>query len=80
MSDRRLEQVSARLVRLLRDDPPRRGSPLALDRWLLSRLSREEVELVLRAEREYGEEAMAEWLGELLVEAGVVSRPLAVAV
>jgi hypothetical protein len=80
MSDRRLEQVSARLVRLLRNDPPRRASPLTLDRWILSRLSREEIELVLQAEREYGEEAMAEWLGEILVEAGLASRPLAVAV
>jgi hypothetical protein len=79
MSDRRLEQVRARLVGLLRIDPPARGSPLALDRYVLARMSREEIEVMLRAEREYGEEAMSEWLGEILVEAGVVTRPLPLA-
>jgi hypothetical protein len=79
MSDRRLEQVRARLVGLLRCDPPARSSPLVLDRWVLSRLTHEEIEVMLRAEREYGEAAMTEWLGEVLVEAGLVpySLPLA---
>lgn len=73
MSDRRLEQVRVRLVGLFRIDPPQRGTPL--DRWVLARLSREEIEVMLRAEREYGEEAMAEWLGEILLEAGFVRAP-----
>jgi hypothetical protein len=79
MSDRRLEVLRARLVGLLRIDPPPRGSPGALERWLLSRLSREEIEVMLRAEREYGERAMWEWLGELLLEAGVAPRALPLA-
>jgi hypothetical protein len=79
MSDRRLEQLRARLVGLLRIDRPPGDSPGALERWLLTRLSREEVEVMLRAEREYGEQAMWEWLGEILVEAGVAPHPLPLA-
>jgi hypothetical protein len=79
MSDRRLEQVRARLVGLLRSDPPARSSPLVLDRWVLSRLTREEIEVMLRAELEYGEAEMSEWLGELLVEAGLVPPALPLA-
>lgn len=73
MSDRRLEQVRARLVGLLRRDPPPRVSGLELD-WLLSRLSREEVDVVLQAAREYGDDEMSEWLGEILLEAGLARR------
>lgn len=79
MGDRRLAQLRARLVGLLRIDPPPRGSPAALERWLLTRLTRDEVEVILRAEREYGDEALREWMGELLVEAGVAPRPLPLA-
>lgn len=76
MPDRRLDDVRAKLVRLLRSDPPGRG-PLALDRYVVARFSRDELEVMLRAEREYGERAMSEWLAEVLVEAGVVPLRLA---
>jgi hypothetical protein len=79
MSDRRLAQVRARLVGLLRTDPPARVTAAALDSWVVARLSREEVEVLLRADREYGEDAMSEWLVEVLVEAGVVPCPLPLA-
>jgi hypothetical protein len=72
MSDHNLEQVRGKLVRLLRSDPPANGAPLALDRYVVSRFTRDEIEVLLRAEREYGEHAMSEWLGEILVEAGVI--------
>ena len=74
MPDRRLDEVRSKLVRLLRSDPPPADAPLALDRYVVARCSREEIEVMLRAEREYGETAMAEWLAEVLVEAGLV-RP-----
>jgi hypothetical protein len=72
MSDHNLESVRGKLVRLFRTDPPAKGAPLALDRYVLARFSREEIEVLLRAEREYGEHAMSEWLTEILVEAGIV--------
>lgn len=79
MSDRRLEQIRARLVRRLRSDPPASGSPLALDRWVLAHLSREEIDVIVRADREYGGAAMSEWFGEALVEAGLSARALPLA-
>lgn len=78
MPDRRLDDVRAKLVRLLRTDPPGRG-PLALDRYVVARFSRDEIEAMLRAEREYGEHAMSEWLAEVLVEAGILPVPLRLA-
>ena len=79
MSDHRLDQVRGKLIRLLRLDPPAKGAPLALDRWVVARFSRDEVEVMLRAEREYGERAMSEWLTEILVEAGILPVPLPLA-
>ncbi|HEX9401444.1 MAG TPA: hypothetical protein VF912_15145 [Anaeromyxobacter sp.] len=79
MSDRRLDTVRSKLVRLLRIDPPASDAPLALDRYVVARFSREEVEVMLRAEREYGEAAMSEWLGEVLVEAGLIRPSLRLA-
>jgi hypothetical protein len=79
MSDRSLQQLRVRLIGLLRLDPPARGSQGGIERWLLARLSREEIEVMLRAERVYGERAMWEWLGEVLVEAGVAPRQLPLA-
>jgi hypothetical protein len=79
MSDHSLERVRGKLLRLLRSDPPARGVPLALDQYVLARFSREEMEVLLRAEREYGEHAMSEWLSDLLVEAGIVPVPLPLA-
>jgi hypothetical protein len=79
MPDRALELVRTKFLRLLRTDPPPESATLALDAWALARFSREEIEVMLRAEREYGERAMSEWLGELLVEAGLVRPPLRLA-
>lgn len=79
MADRALDQVRTKFLRLLRTDPPPGGATLALDAWALARFSREEIEVMLRAEREYGERVMSEWLGELLVEAGLAPHPLRLA-
>jgi hypothetical protein len=73
--------VQRRLVSLLRSDPPFRpaqaGAPrAALDRWLATRLSREELHVLFRLEELYGERALAELLAEVLVEAGVVGQRL----
>jgi hypothetical protein len=78
MSDPRLEAVRSKFIRLLRRDPPL--GALALDRYVAARFSREEIEVLLRAEREYGEAAMSEWLAEVLLEAGIVRPPLRMAV
>jgi hypothetical protein len=45
----------------------------------MERFSRDEIEVMLRAEREYGAAAMSEWLAEALVEAGVIPRALPLA-
>lgn len=74
MSDPMLETVRSKFIRLLRRDPPR--EPLALDRYVASRFTREEIDVLLRAEREYGEAEMSEWLAEVLLEAGIVRPPL----
>lgn len=79
MPDRRLDEVRSKLVRLLRTDPPAPGAALALDRYVVARCSREDIEVMLRAEREYGEATMSEWLAEVLVEAGVVRPSLRLA-
>jgi hypothetical protein len=79
MSDRRLEDLRARLVRMFRSDPPVQVSPLVLDRWLLTRLSRAEIELLLAAEVQYGPAAMSEWIAEVLVDAGVTTPALPLA-
>ncbi len=79
MTDRALEAVRRKFVSLLRVDPPfrvqrGRGAPV-LDRWIADRFSHDEVQTLFRHEREYGEEAMAEWFAEALLEAGVASAP-----
>jgi hypothetical protein len=79
MSDHSLDPIRGKLIRLLRSDPPAKGAPLALDRWVVGRFSREEIEAMLRAERLYGEHAMSEWLTEILVEAGLLPVPLPLA-
>jgi hypothetical protein len=79
MPDRRLDEVRSKLVRLLRTDPPAPGAAFALDRYVVARCSREDIEVMLRAEREYGEATMSEWLAEVLVEAGVVRPSLRLA-
>ncbi len=74
MPDARLEAVRSKFIALLRRDPPR--GALALDRYVAARFSRDEIDTLLRAEREYGEAAMSDWLAEVLLEAGVVRPPL----
>lgn len=83
MPDRALEVVRRRVVALMRADPPgpaHRGpySP-ALDRWMASRLTAEELAVLFRHESTYGEAALAEWFAEALLEAGVVRLPRALA-
>jgi uncharacterized protein (DUF2236 family) len=54
---------------------PRRSSDArAFDRWVAARFSAEEVQTLFRLEREYGEQALAEWFAEVAVEAGLVGR------
>ena len=74
-------EVRQRLVTLMRTDPPFRlvpgASPGALfDRWLTTRLSQEELQVLFRMEELYGESALAELFAEALFEAGVVKGEL----
>ncbi len=70
-------EVRQRLVSLMRADPPFRLAPggssgSLLDRWLTTRLSQEELQILFRLEELYGETALAELFAEALLEAGVV--------
>jgi hypothetical protein len=73
--------VRQRLVSLMRSDPPFRLVPggsagSLLDRWLATRLSKEELQILFRLEELYGESALAELFAEALFEAGVVRNAL----
>jgi len=77
--DRSLQDVRRKFVRLMRFDPPPvsipgpgRADP-GFDRWLAARFSPEEIQAVFRLEWEYGERALAEWLAEIELEAGMRS-------
>ncbi|MGC3999064.1 MAG: hypothetical protein QM767_17130 [Anaeromyxobacter sp.] len=80
MLDRTLEPVRRKLVVAMRQEPAAAPAPgrAALDRWMASRLSREEMALLFRLEELYGEGALAEWFAEALLEAGVVRGPASV--
>jgi hypothetical protein len=70
-------EVRQRLICLMRTDPPFRLAPggppgSLLDRWLTTRLSPEELQILFRLEELYGESALAELFAEALFEAGVV--------
>ena len=76
---RSLLQVRQRLVDLMRDDPPFKLVPcgrgaVALDRWMATRLTPEELLALRHVEELYGEHALAELFAEALFESGVV-RP-----
>ena len=40
------------------------------DRWVAARFSPEEIDVIFRLEREYGEQALDEWFTEIALEAG----------
>jgi hypothetical protein len=76
-----LTEVRERLVSLMRADPPFRLAPRAqsgsvLERWLATRLSPDELQILFRLEELYGESALAELFAEVLFEAGVVRANL----
>ena len=84
MDDRTLSEVKKKMIRLIRADPPPRvvgvpREPLApvFDRWVAKRFDADEVAALFRLEFEYGEQAMAEWFAEVLVESGLGVRRLA---
>ncbi len=75
MPERALDVVRRKLVHLVRADPTFR--PVAtLDRWIAARFSPDEVQVLFRFEREYGEAALAEWFTEALLEAGAIRVPV----
>ena len=74
-----LKQVRRRLVDLMRDDPPfklvRSGhGTVALDRWMATRLTQDDLHALQSLEELHGERALAELFAEALFESGVV-RP-----
>lgn len=75
MHERSLQDVRRKFVQLMRTDPPSRA-PLdpVFDRWMATRFSSEELQAVIRLEREYGERALAEWFAEIALEVGLRSR------
>jgi uncharacterized protein (DUF2236 family) len=74
MQERSLQDVRRKFVQLMRTDPPSRA-PLdpQFDRWMAARFSSEELQAVIRLEREYGERALAEWFAEIALEVGLRS-------
>ncbi|HUK66701.1 MAG TPA: hypothetical protein VLV17_07710 [Anaeromyxobacteraceae bacterium] len=77
--DHALEQVKRKFVRLMRTEPPAFSGELpreplapAIDRWVASRFSSEEVQILFRFEHEYGETVMGDWFSEILAEAGLL--------
>jgi hypothetical protein len=80
MYDPGLDTLRRKLVSRMRTDPPRlAGVKVAvgpeLDRWVASRFSSAELASLLRLDRQYGEDAVADWFTEILLEAGVVRPP-----
>ena len=80
MHDRTLQEVRRKFVQLMRTDPPPRvlaaGQPpfdLHFDKWMAARFSSEELQPIIRLEREYGERALAEWFAEIALEVGLGS-------
>ncbi len=79
MRDRALEQVKRKFVKLMRTEPPVLGGilprePLApiIDRWVASRFSSDELQVLFRFEHECGETVVGDWFSEVLAEAGVL--------
>ncbi|HTT71372.1 MAG TPA: hypothetical protein VMG32_09135 [Anaeromyxobacteraceae bacterium] len=79
MYDQALEQVKRKFVKLMRTEPPALGGTLpreplapAIDRWVASRFSSDEVQILFRFEHEYGETVMGDWFSEILAEAGLL--------
>jgi hypothetical protein len=74
---RSLLEVRKRLVDLMRLDPPfklahgAKGAAV-LDRWMVTRLTPEDLLTLQRLEVLYGERALAELFAEVLFESGVV--------
>jgi hypothetical protein len=80
MHERLLHDVRRKFVQLMRTDPPQRvvlssRAPFdpQFDRWMAARFSSEELQAVIRLEREYGERALAEWFAEIALEVGLRS-------
>lgn len=78
-----LEGIRAKLVHLMRTDPPDPFDPVpreplapVFDRWVARRFSGDEVNLLFRMEMELGEQALAKWFEEVLTEAGVPPQVL----
>ncbi len=74
---RSLLEVRKRLVDLMRDDPPFKLVPsgkgtAVLDRWMVNRLTPDDLLALQRLEVLYGEGALAELFAEALVESGAV--------
>jgi uncharacterized protein (DUF2236 family) len=79
MTTRQLDQVRRKFVTLMREDPPPPimglpREPLApiFDRWVARHFDQDEVAVLFELEHQYGEEALADWFAEVLVEAGRV--------
>jgi hypothetical protein len=79
MQDRTLQDVRRKFAQLLRTDPPPRmaagQAPFDphFDRWMAARFSSDELQPIIRLEREYGERALAEWFAEIALEVGLRS-------
>lgn len=80
MYDPGLDDLRRKLVIRMRADPPalpgsRRLAGPDLDRWIAARFSPGELAALLRLDRQYGEDAVSDWLSEILLEAGVLKPP-----
>ncbi len=82
-SQRSLQDIRNKFVYLMKTDPPERLDPLpreplapVFDRWVASRFSSEEVNLLFCMEMEFGEQALSDWFEEVLAAAGFSPREL----
>lgn len=80
MSERTLNDVRQKFVRLFRHDPPppivpAPREPLApiLDRWVAKRFTIEEVAVLVDLEHEHGPQAVKAWFDAVLDEVRVAS-------
>lgn len=67
MPDRSLQDVRRKFVELMRADP--HPLPQPFDRWVAARFSPEEIDVIVRLERQYGQQALDEWVAEITFEA-----------
>lgn len=82
MHERALQDVRRKFVEFMKADPlplhehahDRPARARRFDRWVAARFSPEEIDVIIRLERQYGEQALNEWVTEIALEAKRAGR------